>query len=777
MTRMRLVDITASACPEGNGIRLSWTNPDPAAFPGVRVVRRADTYPVAVDDGVVVAAGTGLAAVITGDGLPRYTVTDRGLAGGRVWYYTLFPYAVDPFAPVIDRHNRCAAMATVPHGFAGLMYELLPRIYHRYDTVVSTDAALPDQLRDAGQLRRFLEMPGLILDQLYSHAAAAADLHNLVRMDGRLLPLLARWIGWQIDYRLEIDAQRNEVRSAPHLYKTVGLIPTVEATVKRLTNWESRTKEFVHNIFVSNKPESLALWAVAAENGKWREEDAPLSLHTAYEGRPAVAMDGDGCLHLFYHAGRSSGWHIWHKSYTPASGWSAGEMLTEGATINKHPAAARQHDSVQLYWNSYDPATASWSIHRRTLANGHWSAPDRFGDTAAQRRAPAITADSTGGLWLFWRELHGKAWRLRYNRHDGNGWQLDPPPFLPDDGGQPPRVEGEAFVLSFNQGGTERLALFWSQPDPGAGPGQRRPTMAWRVKDSLNPNLTSDWGSVHLRPKNAATVSESDPAVLANPDGTLTVFFSSDEQGGWSIHHSRLDPLTAVWDTAEQITRSPYTERYPLPLPINGATTLLYRCNRGMTYSSAVFRATRTLDSRHAGSVTVTAANIAKNALHGAFGDFQAYTSDTGINGVMTDRNWYSRQTVGIYLTPDTEDPGLILRNQQLLRGVLSQFLPIQVRYVFIIEPAVYREAIYTYDFPLADSPRLIGETVSDRLSTVTGELYGGPTDSHTDTIPQWRWLRAWGIPFAGGGSVDFAFPPASTRFRTWHTGLTEGED
>ena len=128
------------------------------------------------------------------------------------------------------------------------------------------------------------------------------DLHDLEKVDSRLLPLLAQWIGWQIDYRLETDVQRNDVRNAPHLYKSIGLIPTVEATVKRLVGWESRSKEFVHNVFRSNQPERLNLW-VREQNtaGAWSTPTAPLSLDFAYEGRPSAARDQDGVLWLFYH--------------------------------------------------------------------------------------------------------------------------------------------------------------------------------------------------------------------------------------------------------------------------------------------------------------------------------------------------------------------------------------------------------------------------------------------------------------------------------------------
>ncbi|OKY74268.1 MAG: hypothetical protein BM485_14700 [Desulfobulbaceae bacterium DB1] len=779
MTDMRLQNLTAYACPEGNRIRLSWVNPDPAAFPGVSVVRRADTYPVSLHDGMLVAQGTDLDSGMNDAGETLYRVTDDTLQGGHHYYYTLFPYSSDPAVFVFDNRNRCAAMATSPFGFSGLMFDQLPRIYHRYDTQGAGDnPAVPESLRDAGRLRRFLELPGLILDQFYSHAGAALDLHNPYRMDGSLLPLLAQWIGWQIDFRLEIDAQRNEVRGAPHLYKTVGLIPTVEATVKRLTNWESRTKEFVHNIFLSNNPEKLNLWAMELdETEQWQQQNEPFSLHFAHEGRPAAATDSDGLLHLFYHTRRKDGWHIRQKIFSPATGWAAAEPLTDGATIDRHPAAALADTILWLFWGSFDEQNGAWSIRCRRFNGAQWSDPELFGDGSVQRRAPAATTDSSGGLWLFWREKQGAGWRLRSNRHDGSGWQLDPPPFFPDDGGLPPRVETEPFSLCLSQGGTERIVLFWSQLEAGATPGARRMTIAWRVKDSVDPHTVSDWGPIRLRPKSSPDMNESDPVCRENPDGTLSVFFSSDENGSWSIRQSRLDPATGSWSEAEQVSRSAYTERYPLVLMVNGRTTLLYRSNRNLFYNSDVFKATETIDLRYAGSVAATAGNIAKNALRGKFADFQAYTHDAGTNGVMTDRNWYSRQTLGIYLTPDTEDPGLILRNQKLLRGVLRRFLPIQTRYVFIIEPAVYRETVYTYDFPPASPSRFIGEQFSDILTTVNPEIYSGPADTYGDTIPEWRWLRARSSAYPEGGSVDFSAPPVSTRFRTWHVGVTEGEE
>ena len=83
----------------------------------------------------------------------------------------------------------------------------------------------PPLATDPGQLRGFLDLPGGELDRLYSLNRAALLLTNLDRVDGRLLPLLAQWIGWRTDYSLPVGAQRNEIRFAPRIYRTVGCGP------------------------------------------------------------------------------------------------------------------------------------------------------------------------------------------------------------------------------------------------------------------------------------------------------------------------------------------------------------------------------------------------------------------------------------------------------------------------------------------------------------------------------------------------------------------------
>lgn len=744
----------------------------------MRVTRRRDTHPTSPDDCVLVEEGKGLTSAV-----------DENLKGETVYYYTLFTCKeVDLPEYQFDRHNRAAAMATSPYNIAGQMYNLLPGIYHRYDTKLPLKKfhdRMVEEDQGKGQVRRFLDLAGSQLDQLYSFARAMPDLYNLDKVDGHLLPLLAKWIGWQTDYRLEIAAQRNEIRNAPYVYKTIGLIPTVEATVKRLIGWESRTKEFVHNVFLSNSPERLNIWACQRSGaGEWSKPAEPLSLDFAYEGRPTSVCDGNGTCWLFYHTCKKHydtdkkkwgiTWDIWYKIYGEEQVWTPSRPLTNRICIDKHPTAVIQGETLWVFWGAYDEKDQMWHINYRTRTGGEWSAIEIFRDADIERKKPWALIDNTGGLWLFWQEKVGTQWQLKYNRHDGAVWELDPAVSFPLDAGEKPRVENDLFVLFHPTDLNQRIWVFWARKESTGDPDQTRWTVAYRVKQGIDPNA-SDWSEIRTLPKDMPDCQERESAAIVNGDGNIDLFWSSNKGGSWSIWRNSLDIVAHNWGTAEQVTNNPYSQRTPFPISIDDDTLLIYRSNESLTYASAVYGATETLDCRYAGSATVDTRNLAKIAMGGQFEDFQTYTYDAGQNGERTDQDWYARDTVGIYLTPDTEDQTLILRNQKLIENALKQFLPIQVRAVFIIEPAVYEELIYTYSFPNAEPQQLIAEQFFDRMHSTTSEIYSGLGDSYQDAVPGWIWLRSWSEEYPDYRTINFTAIPIDTKFRTWHIGLETG--
>ena len=781
---MRLENITAVPHPLGNRIDLKWFNPSPDEHPGVHVMRKEATHPTAPEDGVLVAdinaflfsielsfqndldnrtlsialrqkftdnlihltENARVTIEVLGDkwqiidGAQMYMVRkeidminiysagltyviDQSLQGEKVYYYTLFPHKGDPPEYQIDPHNRTSAMATAPYNMAGQMYELLPIIYHRYDTV--PPKMIPDRLseedKQRGQLRRFLDLPGSQLDLLYSFAKAMLEFHNFNKVDGRLLPLLAQWIGWKTDYSLEIQAQRNEIKNAPAIYKTIGLIPTVEATVKRISGWESRTKEFVHNVFLSNRPERLNIWAhQRSSSGEWSEPSEPLSLDFAYEGRPTAVRDGEGTIWLFYHTLRKGQWDIWYKTYREdrEERWTPSLPLINGATINKYPSSVFHDGSLWVFWTAYDEIERSWSIECQVRDGGGWSECESlpFGNDGVERRHAFAVVDDAGKLWLFWLERAGIRWQLKYNQYSDGVWGSTIT--FPLDGGQDPRVDVDFFVLFHpTEGPDGRLWVFWARQEPTGEPDQMRWILVYRIKANFNLDATG-WGNIQSFSTLPPEYHDREPSAFVNAEGNIELFWSSNRDGSWSIWQRTHDMEADTWRTEVQVTANPYSQRDPLPLNVSDGLLILYRSNESLTYDSQVYRATKTVDFRYSGSTTVNSRNAAKIALRGKFEDFQTYTYDAGINEERTDNDRYARDTIGLYLDQKTMDTEEIVSGVSRIRKVLTEFMPITDRPVFIIEPNLHIDYVYTYEQPRAKGSKHIAEYYKDSSKT-----------------------------------------------------------
>ncbi|MCZ6819456.1 MAG: hypothetical protein O7G31_08195 [Calditrichaeota bacterium] len=716
------------------------------------------------------------------------SVEDSNLKSETVYYYTLFPYQANAEDTVFDNHNRASALASGPYDMAGQMYRLLPKIYHRYDTVLpdQSDPRVSAEDKLNGQLRRFLDLPGSQLDQLYSFAKAMLKLYDLNEIEGRLLPLLAKWVGWNTDFTREIARQRNEIGYAPAIYKRVGIIPTAEATVKRISGWETQTKEFLHNVFLSNRPERLNIWEKQlGTDGEWSQPTDPLSLNFAYEGRVTAATDGEGTLWLFYHTLRKDRWNIWYKSYREETGWTPSQPLTNNALIEKYPTAAMRGDVLCVFWSAYDEANKKWHLRYREWQDAAWSpvyalCESEFtpgndpcfevAENEPERKQPWAVRDGTAGFWLFWLERSSNGWQLRYNRHDGSVWQLTTPATFPLDGGVEPGVFSAPFTLSNEADTTVRV--FWARQESAATTGQRRWTVAYRTKASLDVSA-SDWSSINLLPKPPAEDDYDDlePAALVNTDGNIELFLSSNRGDGWSIWRTLLDVDTNNWQEAERITAEPYSQRDPLPFRTADIVRMLYRSNESLSYTSEVYRATQTTDFRYAGSTTVDVGNAQKIARRSSFDDFQGYTYDVGVNGKRTNDNRYARDTIGLFLIPDSVSDEAITRKSNIIASEVRRFLPIQVRAVFRIEQVFY-DYVYTYEDPLAESQYLIGDEMVD---TLLSEVYHGPAEEYTD-LAGFRWLRTWQPGQPSGTLPDLSSLPPDLSFRLFWNGVEEGE-
>jgi hypothetical protein len=856
---MQLRNIKAAPHPNGNRANLRWLVPQPGQVDGVRIMRGESTYPRSflpgpaagkvwvadVDNKILFSVDPGAKDELDKNTLPLALVNqflanqialpahtpvsvtqsgrqwqiehgediyiivnsgasldvygvhrleDTGLRAETVYYYAFFPYRGESREYLLHRENRVSVMVTGAYDFAGRMMRMLPSIYHRYDT---------------GQLRAFLDLPGGQFDQLYSFARAALNVHDIDSLDGKLLPLLAQWIGWTIDsYNPDIEGRRGELKKVPALYEAVGIIPAMEAAIaKTIGGWNSRTKEFLHNVFLSNSPERLNLWTCHRDSpGLWRESEEVFSLDDAYDGRPAAAVDETGTLWLFYHTQRNQRWDIrmktGKKNHEGITQWSPSLSFTRSGNIDKFPCAALQGEDLWVFWSSYNETRRAWEIQyrKRTRSQGNWTDMDALeeGDTLPAgpnpRKSPQAVVDGQNRLWLFWLEKTRGIWRPRYNRHDGQAWESNAVDF-PDQDGETPRVGKDLFVLHEPGQGEDGggIYLFWSQKQQVNGTRGRR-QIAWRRKSGTL-SLEDGWENVNLLDKIPVSQVVTDidyddiePSAIIDKNNQIEFFWVSNRSGrNWALCSVYLKDIQSEThlENTEIVTNNPYSRRAPLPLTLDGELVLVYRSNRSITYQSERYRATTTTDFRYAGCLTADTRNQARHARRGMYDDFRTYTYDTGPGGAPTNNDWYARDAIGVYLTPpDTEDARSLTDKQEIIKDILARFLPIQSRAVFVLEPPIYSEKIYTYDFPEEKDPRLIGELFFDSGMT---HIYPGISEEYYDKAPAWTWIRSWKEePWikgqwikgqSGHYSVDFTQSPVNTTFRTSHIAIKSGEE
>lgn len=717
-------------------------------------------------------------------------VQDTGLGAGKTYYYTLFPYKGTPPEYVTGTANRASALCTGSVDFAGRMYRSLPVIYHRYDTRLPGEkeavrAGMVETDKKRGQLRRFLDIPGSMLDQFNTFAASVMDAHDIERVDGALLPLLGNWLGWDIFFNKELAGKRNELRHAPSIMQGIGLVPTLETVVRLVTGWDNRVREFVHNIFLSNDPDKLNLWKARKDStGKWHEDSEVFSLDYAFEGRNAVVTDGNGVTWLFYHTRRSGHWDIWYKTYHEDSQWSPSQPLTVGPPIDKHPTAVIRNGVVTVYWNCFDKETGKWSILSRENTNGQWTETKTFSHglpDGAERKSPRAVVDGSGGMLLFWQEksnqgVSGTKWVWKYNRYSGTSWELDAALPVPADSGANPRIGDDLFVFTRLSGGTRRICFCWSRRKILSTGGRGGSEIALREKTGTG--MTTGWGAVRAVPHAPSSFHyrDTEPAAIAESDGSVHLFWSSDRSGGktlWTMDIADMSGTSAALDIADakQVLQSDYSQRWPLPYKDGGDLILVYRSDRGIAYQGAQYRDFEETDYLTTGSMSLETRNQPMTRRMGKYNDSRDYTYDTGTGGTPTPDTWYTPETVGIYLTPDTADLPAVTEKLESLKSVLARFMPIQTRAVFIVAPPVTAEMVYTNDFPAEPNQRFIREEHSLRALR-DPETYGGVTEGYTDTVPEWNLLKSWSAGTTAYTSVDFGETPVDYTSRSWHNSL-----
>jgi phage tail-like protein len=189
----------------------------------------------------------------------RLTVrfTDRqDLTPGTIYYYTAFVFGQSAEgAPQLyfSRQSQASALCTRRYGHA--LFNDLPQVHQQFDTTLPPRGMVAQEDAEKGQLQRFLEVFDAHADMLRGHIESLQDLHDIERVDSRLLPHLAHYIGWKLSANLNEVAQRDELRSALELYRRVGTQPNLVTMIRRLTGWEVfQIHEFGRHVLTTYDP-------------------------------------------------------------------------------------------------------------------------------------------------------------------------------------------------------------------------------------------------------------------------------------------------------------------------------------------------------------------------------------------------------------------------------------------------------------------------------------------------------------------------------------------
>jgi hypothetical protein len=261
--------------------------------------------------------------------------------------------------------------------------------------------------------------------------------------------------------------------------------------------------------------------------------------------------------------------------------------------------------------------------------------------------------------------------------------------------------------------------------------------VAYRVKDGLDPADAGDWGPVRTLAKDDPEAHDREPFARVDEGGDLELFWASTRDGGWSIQRADVTAASGDAGPAEPVTAPPWSQRAPVAIPDGDDLLLLLRSNRGVEYTSAAYGAMRTFDNRYAGATTLHVRDGAKLAQRQTYDDFLTYTYDAGATGPAgperSEDDWYARDTLGLYLEPDTLDADEVAAGSERLRGVLGEFLPATDRAVLIDETQLHRDFVFDFTRPGAPGASTPIDRFRDRVSSVGGGVL--PLDQDFDDL------------------------------------------
>jgi hypothetical protein len=581
-------------------------------------------------------------------------VDDGDLEPGVVYYYRVFGAGGVPLA----EPDRGSALATGSYGSHDLMYRLLPPVYQVQDL---------DATRNGGrELYKFLAAFGLGVDQFRGEVEGVADRHDIDSAGPDILPHLSRMIGWVPDLTASESLQRQDIRFAPELFAGVGTLRNAPALINRVTSWPTRVKEYVHNVLLTNAPESVPIWEIwqiTRGAGGW-SAPAPFSLTTSMDGAPVAVLVGSTPW-IVWHSDRSGRRELWYQrpgtDAEPRRVMDGAPDDTPQATYSDEaPAAVPEAASLRLFWTS--DRGGSQDIWTRVLTPGADPVPsnaERLTDHLKEDRHPATVRDGTD-LWLFWDSNRRGPRDLWYRRRTGLTWDA---PTRIDKTNPAHDALHDSFPAALLHNAD--LWLFWCRDM-----GDRREI--WhQVVSGGTFGVQLSLSSPLAQPALATGLRDESPWPIAVGSETW-LLFHSNRLGPWQIWalvHDGTQWASAPFRLSPEVTADKFPTGY-----LAGSDLHVFWASQRRTpwYRS------RTIDFNDATML----------AQLGTLSDRAHYVYDTG----REPGDWYARDTVGLVVEPDDTADGPA--GVQRAAAFLEPFRPATVRYVWPLDLATGGEPL-----------------------------------------------------------------------------------
>jgi hypothetical protein len=405
-----------------------------------------------------------------------------------------------------------------------------------------------------------------------------------------------------------------------------------------------------------------------------------------------------------------------------------------------------------------------------------WSAPQAVTSANPGRHADlAAVVDGDGGVRLFWATHMGPGWQVVGSRWDGAAWSPVETLAVPPGANREPAAVRDA---------AGAIWLFWARQDPRAP----QPDV-WSIRRRVLDPQAGTWGPEDgvTAPPPGRRSSDREPAAALLPDGDLRLLFRSDRDGGPSLWSATIS--AGALAALEPVGSGPVADIAPAPvLAPDGTLWVLFRSDRGVSVSRLATRPLADLEDRvtepgpsarpgtphplasvraedtgtlrrFAGSTSVPLGHAARIGRRRQWDDQLAYTPQKPIgppaDPPLDEDDFYTRGTVGLFLSQVIPDSPLSRLARDRLRAVLERFLPVNVRAVVVFAPRADIELVYTPDADIQESYR-------DEHPDV--EAYAGPAEQITDAAPDWRLLLSTTL---GHVSADPDDPP-TLRHRTF---------